>query len=156
MFAQLALLALPLLAAVKADVTDCSRSATVVDGDTCDAISATYGVSTFQLALVNDATIDENCENLQIDQVVCLGVEGQDCTKVYTVVEDDTCEGIISMYGMSNDTLYNNNPQIDSDCTNIYIGEVLCVDTTAYDYPEFNSTLYQSVSDTYLPWCDEL
>jgi hypothetical protein len=47
------------------------------------------------------------------------------------------------MYGMSNDTLYNNNPQIDSDCTNIYIGEVLCVDTTAYDYPEFNSTLYQ-------------
>lgn len=25
-------------AAVKADVTDCSRSATVVDGDTCDAI----------------------------------------------------------------------------------------------------------------------
>lgn len=48
-----------------------------------------YGVSTYQLALVNEATISENCDNLQPDQEICLGIEGHDCTKVYTVVPDE-------------------------------------------------------------------
>jgi hypothetical protein len=46
------------------------------------------------------------------------------------------------MYGMDNSTLYSNNPQINGDCSNIYIGEVLCVDTVAYSYPAYNSSLY--------------
>lgn len=48
-----------------------------------------YGVSTYQLALVNEATISESCDNLQPDQEICLGIEGHDCTKVYTVVADE-------------------------------------------------------------------
>lgn len=48
-----------------------------------------YGVSTFQLALVNEATIDENCDNLSPNQNVCLGFTGEDCTKVYTVVANE-------------------------------------------------------------------
>jgi hypothetical protein len=80
------------------------------------------------------------------DQVVCLGTEGQDCTKVYTVVEGDTCEWIQEMYGMDSNTLWSNNPQINDDCTNIYIGEVLCADTACFDYPEFNQTAFD-VSD---------
>jgi hypothetical protein len=44
-----------------------------------------FGVSTYQLALVNDAVISENCDNLEPGQTVCLGIEGHDCTKVYTV-----------------------------------------------------------------------
>jgi hypothetical protein len=76
------------------------------------------------------------------------------------------------MYGMDNTTLYSNNPQINVDCSNIYIGEVLCVDTEAFSYPEYNATLYdvsppllpssrpnancdQSLSWSYLPYCDE-
>lgn len=43
---------------------------------------------------------------------------------------------------MANTTLYSNNPQINSDCSNIYIGEVLCVDTNTFAYPEYNQTLY--------------
>lgn len=43
---------------------------------------------------------------------------------------------------MDNSTLYSNNPQINGDCSNIYIGEVLCVDTVAYSYPAYNSSLY--------------
>lgn len=46
------------------------------------------------------------------------------------------------MYGISNETLYANNPQIDADCENIYVGEVLCVDTDAFSYPSYNETLY--------------
>ena len=48
-----------------------------------------YGVSTFQLALVNEDVITENCDNLQPNQTICLGIEQHDCTKVYTVVENE-------------------------------------------------------------------
>lgn len=101
-----------------------------------------YGVSTFQLALVNTPAINDNCDNLMPNQTVCLGIEGQDCTKVYTVVEGDTCNWITEMYGMDLDTLYANNPQINDECTNAYIGEVLCVDTEVFDYPDFNQTAF--------------
>ncbi|OCF34652.1 hypothetical protein I317_01134 [Kwoniella heveanensis CBS 569] len=154
MFAALALAVLPLLSSVMA-IDGCTRNATVVSGDTCDSISRKYGVSTYQLALVNDAVIAENCDNLEPDQVVCLGIEGQDCTKVYTVVADDTCAYLQETYGISNETLWSNNPQIDAACDNIYVGEVLCVDTEAYQYPQYNETLYNALAYTYLPYCDE-
>ncbi|KGB78511.2 hypothetical protein CNBG_4349 [Cryptococcus deuterogattii R265] len=154
MLAAFALAVLPLLSSVVA-IDGCTRNATVQSGDTCDSISRQYGVSTYQLALVNDATIDENCDNLAPDESVCLGIEGQDCTKVYTVVANDTCAWIQEMYGISNETLYANNPQIDAECENIYVGEVLCVDTDAFSYPSYNETLYNALAWTYLPYCDE-
>jgi hypothetical protein len=46
------------------------------------------------------------------------------------------------MYGISNATLAANNPQLDNSC-DIYVGEVLCVDTELYTYPELNVTLYE-------------
>ena len=48
----------------------------------------------------------------------------------------------MAMYGMSNATMYANNPQIDPECGNIYIGEVLCVDTDTFNYPSYNESLY--------------
>jgi hypothetical protein len=38
---------------------------------------------------VNDAVIAENCDNLAPGQTVCLGIDGVDCTKVYTVVANE-------------------------------------------------------------------
>lgn len=99
-------------------------------------------MSTFQLALINTPEVNENCDNLLPDQEVCLGTAEYDCTKVYTVVENDTCEWLETMYGMTQETLHSNNPQINPDCTNIYIGQVLCVDTEKFAYPEFNVTAY--------------
>lgn len=84
--------------------------------------------------------MNDACDNLAPEQVVCLGEAAADCTKVYTVVAGDTCGWIEEMYGMDSTTLYNNNPQINEECTNIYIGEVLCVDTTSFSYPAWNST----------------
>lgn len=54
-----------------------------------------------------------------------------------------TCDWIQQMYGITNPTLVANNPQIDDKCENIYVGEVLCVDTDDYVYPEVNQTIYQ-------------
>ncbi|KAI1327115.1 hypothetical protein F5Y16DRAFT_372662 [Xylariaceae sp. FL0255] len=51
------------------------------------------------------------------------------CTATYDVVQGDTCDGIINKY---NDTfsladLYSWNPEIDSNCANLFVGEVICV-----------------------------
>ena len=51
-------------AAVNAQVPNCARNYTVVAGDTCDGISAKENVSSFQLASVNNATINADCTNL--------------------------------------------------------------------------------------------
>lgn len=155
MFAKLILAVLPLLSVAMAQIDGCTRSATVQAGDTCDKISHRYGASTFQLALVNSAVIAENCDNLMPNQTVCLGITGTDCTKVYTVKPNDSCGGIQSIYGISNETLWANNPQIDRECSNIYVNEVLCVDTNTYSYPTYNATTYETMAYTFLPWCDE-
>lgn len=59
------------------------------------------------------------------------------------------------MYGTSLDTLRSNNPQIDEECSNIYINEVLCIDTEQFEYPSYNRTQYETLAYTYLPYCDE-
>ncbi|ORY25807.1 hypothetical protein BCR39DRAFT_277723 [Naematelia encephala] len=153
-FATALFAAIPFISAVLA-IDGCTRNATVQSGDTCDSISHKYGVSTFQLALVNEASINENCDNLTPNQIVCLGVQGQDCQKTYTVVANDTCAWVEEMYGMPNGTLYANNPQINGECNNIYIGEVLCVDTEDFSYPAYNETAYDILAYTFLPECSD-
>lgn len=54
-----------------------------------------------------------------------------------------TCDWIQETYGITNPTLVANNPQIDDSCSNIYVGEVLCVDTDDFVYPEVNQTIYE-------------
>jgi len=59
-----------------------------------------------------------------------------------SVADSSTCAWIQEVYGIDNATLWSNNPQIDDECSNIYIGEVLCVDTNTFSYPAFNQTRY--------------
>jgi len=126
MFASVfaALVAIPFVAQ-SASAVDCTRSYTVKEGDICDGISAANNVSTYQLAVVNPQ-IDATCNNLQPGQSLCLGWAGQDCTTTYVVKADDTCDLITAALAINTTMLYVNNPQINADCTNIYIGEVLC------------------------------
>ncbi|KAG6819911.1 hypothetical protein H0H93_007445 [Arthromyces matolae] len=83
----------------------------------------------YQLSVANPA-IDTSCSNLVPQTTICLGYSGEDCSTTYVVTADDTCDGIASNNGLNSTILYLNNPQINSDCTNIYIGEVLCVSNT--------------------------
>ncbi|GLB40909.1 putative lysin motif containing protein [Lyophyllum shimeji] len=103
----------------------CSRTYTVVPNDTCDAISAAQNVSTYQLA-VNNPAVDAACDNLWVGQVLCLGIEGQDCSTVHVVAEGDNCEAVAQAAGTTFVILEANNPNVDAGCTNIYPGEVLC------------------------------
>ncbi|TBU40699.1 hypothetical protein BD309DRAFT_328569 [Dichomitus squalens] len=111
---------------VNAQVSNCARNYTVVSGDTCDEICAKENVSSFQLATVNNATINADCTNLFPGEELCLGIVGQDCEVTHVVADGDTCESIVEAAGTTFDILLENNPNVDSECTNIHPGEVLC------------------------------
>lgn len=70
--------------------------------------------------------MDAACDNLWVGQVLCLGIQGQDCTTVHLVVAGDSCGAIVAEAGTTFDILRANNPNVDTGCTNIYPGEVLC------------------------------
>lgn len=57
-------------------------------------------------------------------QVICLGLVGQDCTTVHVVQNGDSCPTIASQANITDGQLLTDNPNIDSNCTNIYVGEV--------------------------------
>ncbi|KZT25485.1 carbohydrate-binding module family 50 protein [Neolentinus lepideus HHB14362 ss-1] len=120
----------------------CSRFYTVNLGDTCNAISADQDVSTYQLAFVNQGTIDAACDNLAEGEPLCLGIVGQDCGSVHVVYSGDSCANIVSTAGVSLSTLLANNPNVNADCTNIYPGEVLCTSNTIFNY----TTVYNYTS----------
>ncbi|QRW20673.1 LysM domain protein [Rhizoctonia solani] len=115
--------------------SECVRTYTVKEGDWCDTISAANNASTYQLSTVNADKINDSCTNLEVGQELCLGKVGQDCTITHNVVYGDTCDKIMQGAAINATMLYANNPQIDEYCSNIYIGEVLCV-AGAYAAPE--------------------
>ncbi|KAF7351732.1 hypothetical protein MSAN_01606400 [Mycena sanguinolenta] len=53
----------------------------------------------------------------------------QSCTSSYTVVGGDTCNAIAAKTGVSTATIFSLNPSINSGCTNLQIGQVLCLST---------------------------
>lgn len=122
-------------AAIVAAQGTCSRPYIVQEGDYCDAISAAQNSSTYQLAVSNYQTINDGCTNLVPQQVVCLGFTGQDCTTTYVVKEGDYCDLISSNFNINSTLLRTNNPQIDDNCYNLYVGEVLCVASTVLVTP---------------------
>ncbi|KZT21929.1 carbohydrate-binding module family 50 protein [Neolentinus lepideus HHB14362 ss-1] len=172
-----ALLAVPFVAQSVA-AADCTRSYTIQAGDICDTISQKQNVSSYQLAVVNYGTIDSACSNLTPGKTLCLGYPGEDCATTYVVRKDDTCDSVMSGTGLNSTIFWANNPQIDSACSNMYIGQVLCTATKVQVPPAPSGTSYfgaqipatatpaQSSAtatatatdedDDDLPYCDEL
>ncbi|KAG1727484.1 uncharacterized protein EDB91DRAFT_1164030 [Suillus paluster] len=177
-----AILALPFVAQLVSADMSCTRTYTAQAGDICDSISAANSVSTYQLAVVNTGIIDEACDNLVVGQSYCLGWQGQDCTTTYVVKAGDDCYGISYAAGTNTTILYANNPQINEDCTNIYVGEVpqyfsvstqflkvsfrYCAHRTTVQVPappasgttpatSIPATATPANPDGDLPWCDE-
>jgi len=126
MYFSATLFVLPFLAQSALAAT-CARKYTIQPGDICDSISAAQNVSTYQLSAINVGTIDSSCDNLVSGTTICIGYVNEDCSTTYVVRADDTCYDIATNHGSNMTILYQNNPQIDQDCSNIYVGEVLCV-----------------------------
>ena len=123
--------------------------------------------------VVNYPNINAECTNLQPGAQLCLGYAGQDCQNTYVVQLGDTCDQVSSNHGINNTILYANNPQIDSECHNIYVDEVLCVANgvqvtppsgvvptsippTATAATPAESSASADSEDEDLPYCDEL
>ncbi|GJE91683.1 hypothetical protein PsYK624_078330 [Phanerochaete sordida] len=104
----------------------CERSYIVNPRDSCERIEIEEKVSTYQLFRVNPQ-IDPACENLAVAETLCLGIQGQDCSSVYRVQSGDTCRSIAANAGISQTVLMLNNRNVNQDCTNLVVGEVLCV-----------------------------
>ncbi|KAJ7113404.1 hypothetical protein C8R44DRAFT_526819, partial [Mycena epipterygia] len=108
----------------------CSQTYTVVSGDTCSTIESKTGISDAQLHQLN-AGINSGCTNLQVGETLCVSGgstgSGGGCSQMYTVVSGDTCAVIESKTGVSDAQLHAQNPAINSACTNLQVGETLCV-----------------------------
>jgi len=162
MLSQLVAVMFCALVARPAMAGSCSRTYTVQDGDICDSISAANNASTYQLAVNNINNINYNCSNLQYGEIICLGSVGADCQTTHVVGSGDTCDSIASAAGINTTMLNLNNPQIDADCTNVYIGEVLCTagSLLATPIPSSSKPLPtpspSPVNNDNLPYCDEL
>jgi hypothetical protein len=89
----------------------------------------------------------------------------------HVVENNDSCGSIQTTYGLNSTILMLNNPQIESDCSNIYTGEVLCVAQTVIAPPIPQGFFDGSDEDTIewipvpddgsdenedLPYCDEV
>ncbi|RPD54489.1 hypothetical protein L226DRAFT_276516 [Lentinus tigrinus ALCF2SS1-7] len=133
---------------VRAQEPNCARNYTVVSGDTCDGISAKTSVSTYQLATVNADKIDPLCDNLFIGEALCLGIRGQDCQVTHVVESGDNCAAIAQTAGTTLDILLANNPNVDSQCSNIYPGEVLCTADDVIVVPPTTSTATAVISSS--------
>ncbi|EJD01864.1 uncharacterized protein FOMMEDRAFT_123923 [Fomitiporia mediterranea MF3/22] len=121
------------LSAVNAQTGQCARTYVVQAGDNCDTIAAAQHVSTFQIHFVNPQ-INDACTNLAVDQVLCLGIVGQDCTTTAVVNSGDTCTSIEATARIPDATLKANNPNVNADCSNLRIGEVLCTSFQVFNY----------------------
>ncbi|KAJ8594765.1 hypothetical protein M405DRAFT_838296 [Rhizopogon salebrosus TDB-379] len=131
-FQFIALMAIASGAAAQGLPAGCDRSMTVQSGDTCDAISAAYNASTYQLASVNSGIIDAGCDNLYVGEVLCLGITGQDCNITHVIASGDTCYSVSTAANISVNLLLQNNPNVNTICTNLYPGEVLCTGNQTY------------------------
>jgi len=54
-------------------------------------------------------------------------VNSQICSQSYDVISGDTCYGIAAMFGVTATAIITANPAINSGCTNLQIGQVLCI-----------------------------
>ncbi|KAF7378480.1 Glycoside hydrolase family 18 protein [Mycena sanguinolenta] len=105
----------------------CTQTYIVKSGDTCSGIEAATGVSDAQLRALNPS-INSGCTNLEIGETLCLKEGGgTTCTQTYTVKSGDTCSKIEAANGISDAQLHALNPSINSGCTNLEIGETLCI-----------------------------
>ncbi|KAH9042432.1 hypothetical protein EDB85DRAFT_2131063 [Lactarius pseudohatsudake] len=136
----------------------CTRTYIVKDGDICDSISAAN----------NCVHINHDCTNLLPGQPLCLGHSGKDCTTTYVVKPNDDCNIVSSAYNINATVLSHNNPQLNADCSNMYIGEV-CVPNESGGQPpattipatakpakpyHTGSPDHHDDDDDDLPWCD--
>ncbi|KAG8720994.1 hypothetical protein FRC08_016464 [Ceratobasidium sp. 394] len=101
----------------------CTKTYSVVSGDSCTTIPQKNSISSYQLTKLNPTL---NCAALSIGQSICVIDSTYNCQPVYTVKSGDTRSNIATANGIDTTQLINNNPQLGTACA-IQVGQNLCV-----------------------------
>ncbi|CAL8461580.1 g1111 [Coccomyxa elongata] len=102
----------------------CTKVVTVQNGQTCYTIWTANGISEAEFYSLNP-TVD--CAKLQAGQSLCVAGSSS-CSETHTIVSGDTCYTIWTAAGITQEQLAADNPGLD--CSNLQIGQVLCVDNS--------------------------
>ncbi|KAJ8093948.1 hypothetical protein PM082_009831 [Marasmius tenuissimus] len=103
---------------------DCTETATVQPGDNCDKIAFRNLISTYTIQNTNPAG---TCSSLVAGADICVDHPSNRCVGVYLVSGNEGgCANIASSHGITFDRLRELNPNVDTQCGNIYPGESLC------------------------------
>ncbi|CAK7214427.1 Chitinase 2 [Sporothrix bragantina] len=151
----------------------CTQYYTVEPGNSCYVIDTKYGITFAQLQAMNPGAIDDDCDNLAVGQVLCVSTGNTissssslspsvvpttttapsaspvACKAYYTVEAGNSCYTIDLAAGITFDQLQAMNPGvINDDCTNLNIGQVLCVSTGSTSSSSSSSPSPSSVKVT--------
>ncbi|KIK60811.1 hypothetical protein GYMLUDRAFT_261197 [Collybiopsis luxurians FD-317 M1] len=130
MFPRLPLFALVATLGIGASALSCDNELyTVVSGDVCDSIASKLGIPTAALLECNPQ-IDAACDNLIPGEQLATPLTATSCGicgTFYVVKAGDVCDSIGAIFDVTFAGLQCANPQINDECTNLQIGEVLCI-----------------------------
>ncbi|PWN40463.1 hypothetical protein IE81DRAFT_305111 [Ceraceosorus guamensis] len=109
----------------------CSKPYTIQSGDSCYAISQTHNLTLAEFYDINP-NIDENCSNIQPDEVVCVAKRSPNdeppassgCSRFAPVRVADTCEKIAARSSLTSVQLRGLNYPLD--CSHLRVGDQLC------------------------------
>lgn len=120
----------------------CTGYYDVVSGDSCPAIEAKFNITDFLFRMMNPE-INSACSNIIVGEAYCVqtsnattsnvpnnvasGTITTGCNEYYTIVSGDNCNTIESKFGITDTQFHTWNPEINSGCTNIILGEAYCV-----------------------------
>ncbi|KAL5336631.1 hypothetical protein BJX70DRAFT_409814 [Aspergillus crustosus] len=102
----------------------------IQNGDTCNSVSKSQSIATFQLLLDNN--LQAYCANFPKAGDLCIK---RKCT-TYTVKDGDSCKSVAKAHNISTVQLRSYNPWIDGGCYNFNrtIGTEICLDEPGDKY----------------------
>ncbi|KAJ5338650.1 hypothetical protein N7452_005378 [Penicillium brevicompactum] len=103
---------------------------TIQDGDTCESVSKSQSVATYQLLMDNQ--LQAYCANFPKFGDLCIK---NYCT-TYTVQKGDTCKSVAKEHNITRVQLRSYNPWIDGGCYNFNrtVGTEICMDEPGQKY----------------------
>ncbi|KAJ7062138.1 hypothetical protein C8F01DRAFT_1368795 [Mycena amicta] len=107
-------------------LSNCTSYHTVVSGDTCNAMETSAKIA-FSDILRWNPEINTACTNILLNEAYCVGGGGKACGKLYLVVSGDTCATIVQKQKVTQATINTLNPWINSACSNLAVGQNVCV-----------------------------
>ncbi|KAI8579136.1 hypothetical protein K450DRAFT_244058 [Umbelopsis ramanniana AG] len=118
----------------------CSANYKVVAGDTCASIESANSISDTLFHSLNPV-VKSDCSNLKVGQAVCLkstetttftatptaAPAFTGCAYAYVIKANDTCSSMEALTGISDAEFHKLNPSINANCTNLAIGQTICL-----------------------------